>query len=76
MTVTDTPRSGVDYDAFMALRDEGRRFAYTDRETMLYALGAGMGRDPLDPQELRFVYEGEGFVALPTLAGSGVPWMP
>ncbi len=68
MTVTDAPRSGVDYDAFMALRDEGRRFAYTDRETMLYALGAGMGRDPLDPQELRFVYEGEGFVALPTLA--------
>ena len=68
MTVTELAKSGVDYAAFMALRDEGRRFAYTDRETMLYALGAGMGRDPLDPRELRFVYEGEGFVAMPTLA--------
>lgn len=68
MATMEATRSGVDYDAFMALRDDGRHFAYTDRETMLYALGAGMGRDPLDPRELRFVYEGEGFVAMPTLA--------
>ena len=27
-----------------------------------------MGRDPLDEQELKFVYEGDGFVAMPTLA--------
>lgn len=59
---------GVDYDAFMALRDDGVRFAYSERDTMLYALAAGMGRDPLDERELRFVYEGEGFVAMPTLA--------
>lgn len=60
--------SGIDYDAFMAFRDDDRRFAYDDRDTILYALGAGMGRDPLDERELRFVYEGEGFVAMPTLA--------
>lgn len=59
---------GIDYDAFMALRDDGRRFAYGDRDTMLYALAAGMGRDPLDDRELKFVYEGPGFVAMPTLA--------
>ena len=59
---------GIDYHAFMALRDEGRAFAYDDRDTMLYALAAGMGRDPLDPAELKFVYEGLGFVAMPTLA--------
>lgn len=59
---------GIDYDAFMALRDDGRRFAYDDRDTMLYALAAGMGRDPLDARELTFVYEGPGFVAMPTLA--------
>jgi acyl dehydratase len=58
----------IDYAAVMALRDEGRRFTYSDRETMLYALAAGMGRDPLEERELRFVYEGDGFVALPTLA--------
>ena len=68
MAMVEPTRTGVDYGAFMALRDEGRRFAYTDRETMLYALAAGMGRDPLDERELRFVYEGEGFVAMPTLA--------
>ena len=62
------PRGGIDYEAFMAMRDDGRRFSYTDRDTMLYALGAGMGRDPLDESELRFVYEGDGFVAMPTLA--------
>lgn len=59
---------GIDYHAFMALRDEGRRFAYDDRETLLYALASGMGRDPLDERELRFVYEGADFVAMPTLA--------
>ncbi len=60
--------SGIDYDAFMAYRDDDRAFAYTDRDTILYALGAGMGRDPLDERELRYVYEGPGFVAMPTLA--------
>jgi acyl dehydratase len=72
-----TSRRGIDYDAFMAKRDEGRRFAYTDRDTMLYALAAGMGRDPLDERELRFTYEGENFAAMPTLAvvvaRSGLP---
>lgn len=59
---------GIDYDAFMASRQDGRLFTYDDRDTMLYALAAGMGRDPLDQRELKFVYEGEGFVAMPTLA--------
>ncbi|KQS03658.1 3-alpha,7-alpha,12-alpha-trihydroxy-5-beta-cholest-24-enoyl-CoA hydratase [Sphingomonas sp. Leaf357] len=58
----------IDYAAAMALRDEGRRFDYADRETMLYALAAGMGRDPLDARELRYVFEGDGFCAMPTLA--------
>lgn len=60
--------SGIDYEAFMALREENQRFAYDDTLTMLYALAVGMGRDPLDPRELRYVYEGAGFVAMPTLA--------
>lgn len=68
MTAISHVSSGIDYAAFMALRDDDRRFSYTDRDTMLYALSAGMGRDPLDPNELPYVYEGAGFTAMPTLA--------
>lgn len=41
--------------------------AYTQRDTMLYALGIGMGADPLDEGELRFVFEKE-LQAVPTMA--------
>jgi len=41
--------------------------AYTQRDTMLYALGLGMGADPLDEGELRFVFEKE-LQAVPTMA--------
>src|SRR3546814_17070304 len=34
---------------------------------MLYALGVGCGHDPLDPGDLRHVYE-DGLLALPTMA--------
>ncbi len=40
---------------------------YTARDTMLYALGLGLGQDPLDREQLRFVYE-DGLQALPTMA--------
>ena len=41
--------------------------AYTPRDTMLYALGLGMGADPMDEGELRFVFEKE-LQAVPTMA--------
>jgi acyl dehydratase len=31
--------------------------SYTQRDTLLYALGVGLGSDPLDGSQLRFVYE-------------------
>ena len=40
---------------------------YTQRDTMLYALGLGCGADPLDADDLRFVYE-EHQRVLPTMA--------
>jgi len=40
---------------------------YTERDTMLYALGAGVGYDPLDVKALNYVYE-ENLSALPTMA--------
>lgn len=53
-------------------RLKGRQFAdltydLTDRDTILYALGVGLGCDPVDKQQLRFVYE-EALAALPTMA--------
>jgi acyl dehydratase len=41
--------------------------SYTVRDTMLYALGLGYGADPMDVEQLRFVYEG-GLKALPSMA--------
>jgi acyl dehydratase len=41
--------------------------AYTEKDTILYALGLGCGSDPDAPDDLRFVYEG-GLLALPTMA--------
>jgi acyl dehydratase len=50
---------GITLDELMSIRVEGSRFSYGDRESMLYALGVGMGRDPLDENELPFVFEGD-----------------
>jgi len=48
----------------------------TRRDTILYALGVGLGTDPCDPDQLQFVYE-ENLRALPTMAiilGYPGPW--
>jgi acyl dehydratase len=48
----------------------------TKRDTMLYALGVGLGADPCDERQLRYVYE-EKLQALPTMAiilGYPGPW--
>lgn len=58
----------VDYDHLMSLKSEPEIFRYTDRETMLYALGVGFGRNPLDPLELKYVYETPDMRTVPTLA--------
>jgi acyl dehydratase len=56
----------INYDKLMAWPFEDVRHRYTQRDTMLYALGLGLGADPTDEDELRFVYE-KDLVALPTL---------
>jgi len=48
----------------------------TRRDTILYALGVGLGSDPCDADQLKFVYE-EKLQALPTMAiilGYPGPW--
>ncbi len=63
------------------------RQAYGTRDTMLYALGLGLGANPMDETDLRFVYERQ-LQALPTMAvvlgtpgfwakhpGTGIDWV-
>jgi acyl dehydratase len=48
----------------------------TRRDVMLYALGVGLGADPCDVNQLKFVYE-PNLIALPTMAiilGYPGPW--
>lgn len=60
---------------------------YSQRDTILYALGIGLGNDPLDEKQLRFVYE-KSLQVLPTYPvvlgypgfwmkdpGTGVDWV-
>lgn len=44
-----------------------RTVEYGDKDVMLYALGLGLGADPMDERELAFVYE-RGLKVVPTAA--------
>ena len=57
----------IDYEKVMQIKKEGVRFSYTDRDVLLYALGVGFGRDPLNEKELPYVYE-ESLKTVPTMA--------
>lgn len=57
----------INYDELMQLKSKGQAFQYAERETILYALGIGFMRDPLNENELPFVYE-NGLRAVPTMA--------
>jgi acyl dehydratase len=61
--------------------------SYTEKDSMLYALGIGVGFDPTDERQLAFVYE-KNLKALPTMAAvlahpgfwmkdptSGIDWL-
>ncbi len=57
----------IDYDRLLALKFPEVEHAYIDRDAMLYALGVGLGHDPLDPRQLDFVCE-TNLRTLPTFA--------
>jgi acyl dehydratase len=57
----------INYDEAIKLTASDTPFRYSDREVMLYALGIGFGRDPLNEAELPFVYE-NGLRTIPTLS--------
>jgi acyl dehydratase len=55
------------YDKLMALQIEPAVQVYDAKDCMLYALGVGLGHDPMDEDELAFVYE-KNLKVLPTMA--------
>lgn len=60
----------VDVERLLAHEFAPITFSYTERDVALYALSVGAPADPLDQDELKYVYElsSSGFVALPGLA--------
>jgi acyl dehydratase len=57
----------IDYDKLLALKIPDVEHSYTEKDTILYALGVGLGYDPLDAEQLGFVYE-KNLKALPTFS--------
>ena len=47
----------IDYEKLLALTIPEAEHSYTERDTILYALGVGVGHDPMSRGELQFVYE-------------------
>lgn len=58
----------INYDALMAREIPAIEHSYTLKDSILYALGLGLGTDPLNPSHLRATYEhAPGFGALPAM---------
>jgi acyl dehydratase len=58
----------LDYARLKSMKLEPIRHTYTRRDTMLYALGLGVGaNEPTDAGDLKYIYE-KSLVALPTQA--------
>ena len=58
----------VDAQKVLAAKLSDFSITLTSKDTILYALGLGMSRDPLDSNELAYTYElHENFKILPTM---------
>ncbi|MEZ5566504.1 MAG: hypothetical protein R3F24_13830 [Gammaproteobacteria bacterium] len=58
----------IEYEHLKSLRTRGERVSYGDRDTLLYALGVGLGRDPANREELSYVARRAGLKAVPSFA--------
>jgi acyl dehydratase len=47
----------IDYEKLLALKIPEAEHSYTERDTIFYALGVGLGHDPMSAGELAYVYE-------------------
>jgi acyl dehydratase len=57
----------LNYERVMAFQPGPLDASYTKRDCIIYALGIGIGMDPTDESQLRFVYE-SNLAAFPTMA--------
>jgi acyl dehydratase len=57
----------INYDELMQMTSKDNAASYNERDTMLYALGIGFMRDPMNTDELPFVYE-NNLKTVPTMA--------
>ena len=57
----------LDYRKLKGWKEPPLCHSYSARDSMFYALSVGLGADPRDEKQLRFVYE-KGLQALPTMA--------
>ena len=57
----------IDFERLSHFPPREEDVSYTARDTILYALGIGLGFEPVDERQLRFVYE-RSLVAFPTIA--------
>jgi acyl dehydratase len=57
----------LNYERLMAYRPADQTVSYGPRDCIIYALGIGLGMDPMDQGQLKFVYE-KNLAAFPTLA--------
>jgi acyl dehydratase len=66
----------LNYEDLMATTIVDLPFSYGDTESMLYAISIGMGRDPVNADELPYVFEqGEPLRTVPSMASVLVPDM-
>lgn len=56
----------IDYEHLMSLHSRGERVQYGNRDTLLYALGVGLGRDPAARHELPYLSDPVGLRTLPS----------
>ena len=47
----------INYDEIMNLTTENVEISYSDKDSILYSLGIGLGNDPMNLNELKYVYE-------------------
>jgi len=57
----------IDHDKLLNWRFDPIEKSYDDKDTILYALGVGLGCEVTDESQLRYVYE-DNLVALPSMA--------
>lgn len=62
------PITAADVDEALAQEPEELPGSYSDRDSLLYAVAIGLGRDPLDEDELPYVCETVGDKVVPTAA--------